>query len=306
MTFAEFKSLVLENMGDDADRAPTQTLRDRAILNAMVDLQRYIRALRQANMDVMAAADLDVEGGAMVGTLPAGAKPKAFYIYLAGDEANCKRYRLERINWEDRQQMVCEKLPEGRYVFALSPLGRTFYIHPALTDDTRLLVMWEGYKKSWNANDVMMDGWDSIAAEAVAEFTKSRIIRDYDKTDPYAGIRRSDNHYKAYLTRRRDIYLDYHEGQFTGNEDVVAPASLTIVANAITALTSLDQLRGIATAGVLSINTTYSVVLDGALTQWMLAAGTDADDADLFVRPNDHNALTNARVWKRVTANILP
>lgn len=305
MTFAEFKSLVLENMGEDADRPPSGTLRDRSILNAMIDLQRYVRPLREVHMDVLTIADLAADGAAMEGILPAGAKPKAFYIYLEGAEADCKRFRLDRISWDQRQLMVCGDLGD-RYVYTLSPLGRSYKIYPALTANTRLLVMWEGYKQSWNNSDEMMAGWDTIAAEAVAEFTKSRIIRDYDKTDPYAGIRRSDNHYKAYLTRRRDIYLDYHEGQFSGQEDVLAPAML-VTSNAVLSLSSLDELRALTTAGgAIALNTLFSLVTDGMLSQWRLEEGDAVDDSDLWVRAHDYNPATNRRVYRRVTANIQP
>lgn len=46
MTFAQFRSLVLENLDVDANRRGTEVLRDRAIQNAMADLQRLIVPLR--------------------------------------------------------------------------------------------------------------------------------------------------------------------------------------------------------------------------------------------------------------------
>lgn len=308
MIFSEYMGLVLENMGEDADRSPSQTLRNRSIFNAMIDLQRYIRPLREAHMDTLEAGDLDEDGSAMSGTLPAGAIPKAFFIYLEGDAENCKRYRLDQVDWESRQAMICECLPADRYVYAISPSNRTYYIHPALTEDTRLLVMWEGFKQSWNQDDVMMPGWDSITAEAVGEFAKSRVIRDYDKTDAYAGIRRSDNHFKSYVTRRRDIFLDYKEGQFSGmGENVIAPEMLIPVSRAVLSLSSLDELRALTTAGgAIVLDTLLSVVTDGMLSQWRLEAGTNADDSDVWVRPADFNETTNPRVFHRVTANIQP
>ena len=41
------------------------------------------------------------------------------------------------------------------------------------------------------------------------------------------------------------------------------------------------------------------VIVNGGTTLWQLNSGTDAS-SDTVVRPRDYNALTNAKVWKRV------
>lgn len=44
------------------------------------------------------------------------------------------------------------------------------------------------------------------------------------------------------------------------------------------------------------------VVADGTTTIWQLNYGTDAENIPGgVVRPDDYNALTNAKVWKRLT-----
>jgi len=57
------------------------------------------------------------------------------------------------------------------------------------------------------------------------------------------------------------------------------------------------KLDGLITAGKSSLLTT--IYVDGTLQDWLLLAGTDAENsAGGIVRPDDYNASTNAQVWK--------
>lgn len=70
---------------------------------------------------------------------------------------------------------------------------------------------------------------------------------------------------------------------------------------AITGLTGggSTKLDGLITAGKSSLLTTLYV--SGELQDWLLLAGTDAENAAAgIVRPDDYHASTNAQVWKRV------
>jgi hypothetical protein len=59
------------------------------------------------------------------------------------------------------------------------------------------------------------------------------------------------------------------------------------------------NLDGISTAS-LTIPFLVILVIAGTAEIWQLAAGTDAEADPFVIRPDDYNALTNARVWKRV------
>lgn len=81
MNYGEFIDIVDEHLGVDANRRGTENLRARAARNAVIDLQRFIRAYRQGHTTVYTEADLVVKTCAHLGSLPSQAKPKAFYIY---------------------------------------------------------------------------------------------------------------------------------------------------------------------------------------------------------------------------------
>lgn len=81
MNYGEFMTAVLEELGTDATRRGIESLRARAARDALIDLQRFIRAYRQGHATVYTANDLQTKTHAMIGPLPAHAKPKAFYIY---------------------------------------------------------------------------------------------------------------------------------------------------------------------------------------------------------------------------------
>lgn len=81
MNYADFMAAVVEELGPDGTRRGIEALRARAARDALIDLQRFIRAYRQGHATVYTADDLVTKTHAMVGALPAQAKPKALYIY---------------------------------------------------------------------------------------------------------------------------------------------------------------------------------------------------------------------------------
>lgn len=60
MTYAEYRSLVLQNLDVDANRYGTEVLRDRAIQNSMADLQRLIPQLRPVGIYKTSFQNADV------------------------------------------------------------------------------------------------------------------------------------------------------------------------------------------------------------------------------------------------------
>lgn len=81
MTYVDFVAAVTEELGPDGTRRGIEALRARATRDALIDLQRYIRAFRKGHATIYTANDLVAKSCAMAGPLPAQAKPKAFYIY---------------------------------------------------------------------------------------------------------------------------------------------------------------------------------------------------------------------------------
>ena len=204
MKFYDFKVIVLDNLGPDAARTGQglEQLRDRAIVNAMVDLQRFVKALRLHNIEGYTAAQLTLDGRCHTGSLAVGMRPTEWWIVSVADTDT--RYRLDPYAYADRFDLINGLVPDERYYHALSDDGIGFIIHPALKlGVTELEVVYEGIKTVWNNADVMADAWTAAEAEAVAEYTKARIIRSYDKD----SARRAAEHDAQYIRLRRALFL---------------------------------------------------------------------------------------------------
>lgn len=314
MTFADFSAAVLENLGPDAQRSGTGTsgleaFRLRAIVNAMIDMQRYIIPLRIDHSDTLTSADVTLEGRASTASLPAGCRPTEFWIrenpsvlvtggtgepnspdglifyasaytdgvatkysapnstglielifrlddngywyyeikpyggfiafqYYRGldvdgtpvgvtfvpfgsppgslpvptvtlnsEGPSCNRYKLEPYLWKDRHALICGGVCDGLYRYTISPNAKTYYIHPGLTAATSLNLIWTGIKTSWQDADELTDAWDNAVAEAVGEYVKWRIVRNYDKD----SVARAERHHQDYMAKRLAVLRDAQE-----------------------------------------------------------------------------------------------
>lgn len=87
-----------------------------------------------------------------------------------------------------------------------------------------------------------------------------------------------------------------------GGSDPITPESIGATPDqAFTGLTggSATALDGIATV-LLPVDTTLRhTCVAGDLGVWQLGAGTDAENGTTVIRPDDYNASTNAKVWRR-------
>lgn len=210
MTFEEFTAAVTEGLGPDGQRTGAGTsgldiFRRRAIKNAMTDLQRFIPSLRTHTDENIAYGTLTANGRCSQGTLAAGAKPQEFWIVEVADTT--KRYLLESYPWANRYNLINGDVPDGLYVYTIAPDGRTYLIHPGLTTATKLNLVRQGIKTDWADADVLSDSWDNAVSECVAEYVKSRIVRQYDKD----SAARSDRHYNDYMRLRRAVFIDLKE-----------------------------------------------------------------------------------------------
>lgn len=222
MTWSDFKALVIEGLGPDGTRRGVETLRVRAMRDGVLDLQRYIRAFRTGHTTDYEVADLEEIGFAHLGTLPANAKPKAFYIISTGetveegttDDPNIVRNRLDYVAWENRHGMVADQYGERNYQYSVSPFSTAFLVHPLINDETYLKVVWDGLKSDFEDADTLPTTWPDQMAEAVAAYVKRRILLEIDKRPDLAR-----EHYAMYLEKRLALYREQQESKAASGKD---------------------------------------------------------------------------------------
>lgn len=314
MTYDEFKDAVLEELGPDGTRRGIEALRTRAIKNAVIDLQRYIRAYRDGHTTTYQEVDLQEIGYSHIGALPAQAKPKALYIVSTGetveegttDNPNIVRNRLDFVAWENRQGMIDGRWDARSYQYAISPFSLQFLVHPLVNDETYLLVVWDGLKMDFEDDDVVP--WPEQAAEAVGCFVKSKILRTIDRRIDLAQAE-----WANYVAKRLALWREQNESQSADGKDeeyavgtVPNPAPFAnFGAQGIPFLATVTQLEGADTTALAAVPTTgiaapytVQVLIGGALETWVLTASTVANDpSNGALRPNDYAATTNEKVW---------
>ncbi len=232
MTYAQFVAIVEENLPIESERRGLEDFRARMIKNALVDLQRYIVSYRVGHSTTYQEADLQLEEHGMLGNLPAGAVPTAFWIIDTADgrdgepHPQCRRNRLDFWAWVARKHLFCSSCDRGLYAYALDPFGKMFAIHPALNDETELLLIWNGIKSAFVDADVVP--FPEEAAEAVAAYVKWRILLEVDKNPALAQVE-----YGVWSMKRLALYRDQQEKQdaekpdaeFTAADAPAAPAN---------------------------------------------------------------------------------
>ncbi len=231
MIYSAFVALVVEELGVDGNRRGIETQRARWIRDAVIDLQRFIRAYRAGHTTTYQVADLTEKGYAHLGSLPDQAKPKAFYIVSTGDTVeegttdnpDRERNRLDYVAWENRlDRMIrngsatvnCNGLTVGasEYLYSISPFSRQFLVHPLVNDETYLLLVWDGLKMAFEDADVVP--WPQWAAEAVASYVKWKILKYVDKRPDLAR-----EEYGAYVARRLSLWREQNEAQVADGRD---------------------------------------------------------------------------------------
>jgi hypothetical protein len=318
MTWSDFKALVIEELGPDGTRRGIETLRVRAMRDGVLDLQRYIRAFRQGHVTTYQVADLETIGYSHLGTLPANAKPKAFYIISTGeiveagvtDDPNIVRNRLDYVAWENRHAMVADRYGARNYQYAVSPFSTTFLVHPLVNDETYLKVVWDGLKMDFADVDTVPTTWPDQMAEAVAAYVKRKILLEIDKRPDLAR-----EHYALYVEKRLALFREQQESQIADGKDeeyevstIPNPAPFAnFGAQGVPFLSTVSGLSGVTNAYLSAVPTTgitpnYAVqFLNGTtllIEEWVLKTSTAADDpTNGVLRPNDYAASTNEKVW---------
>lgn len=334
MTWADFVTAVESHMAVESSRRGMSAFRTRYMKNAVLDLQRYIRGYREGNTTVYTSAQVTDHGQAQLVDFPTGALPKAVYIYSVDadlDNPLCYRYRLQFYPWLNRQDLICGRLnftswlngccstvgcppvtwtdaqqaawTSKAYVYTIGPMGRNFLIYPKLTDSTRLLLVWDGYKYVWNNSDTI--NFPEQASEAVAAYVMARITKNVDKNIPLAREFEAD-----YNRLRLSLWRDFQETQDMESPDqeydssvIPAPTNFSeFGAQSLPFLTTITAIPGATSNCLAAIPTTSMdtpmsvlVLIGGAIQLWMLDVGTTATGPGAQ-RPNDYSASA-PKVW---------
>lgn len=299
MTWGEYVILVKEQLGVDAERRGIEKLRSRVIRNSVVDLQRFIAGYKEGHVKIFAPEDLILQEHAMLGEMPSGAVPQAFYIYSTkADAAGVRRplirqNRLDFVDWFHRQAMIGGRSPRS-YCYSISPTGRSFYIHPILNDETVLKLVWTGLRQDFS--DFEDVPFPEEAAEASAAFTKWRILLEVDKRVDLAREQQA-----IYSQRRLSLYRDFQEKLDAEKKDDVDGR---LLADKIrTDLHSWADLAAVPTAAFTPpIIVGFVNQPGGSLIFVELRDGTDASDPDNGIqRPDDYSPGTNEKVWHQTS-----
>lgn len=316
MTYGDFVDLVIEELGVDGTRRGLEIQRARWVRDAVVDLQRFIRAYREGHTTNYEVADLTEKGYAHLGTLPDQAKPKAFYTISTGDtmvegemdDPNIVRNRMDFWAWEDRQRMIDARYDRRMYVYTISPFSKQFMVHPLVNDETYLLLVWDGLKMDFSDGDTVP--WPIQAAEAVAAYVLWKIRKLVDKRLDLAR-----EEYATYIAKRLALWREQNEAQFADGKDEeyedldpTTPAVLSSFgAQAAVFLASITGLEGLTTAYLSAIPTTsltanlvVQIMIGGILQTWQLQAGTSATGPGIQ-RPNDFDSVSNPRIWVQLS-----
>lgn len=225
MTYGDFVTTVLEHLSVDAERRGLEDFRAQMIRNAVINLQRFIPSYQQNHTTTYHEADLQAEEYGAIGNLPEGAIPSAFYIVSTEVDSEdvahpyCNRDRMDYWPWEQRQHLLCTQCERRLYAYSLSPDRKMFVIHPALNDETYLLLVWNGLKRDFeNADEVP---WPEEAAEPVAAYVKWRILLEIDKNPALAREQLA-----IWQNGRLALYRDQNDKGDAEKPDQEYPASL--------------------------------------------------------------------------------
>lgn len=302
MTWAEYVTYVLEHLTVDATRRGLEDFRNRMIRNSVVDLQRYIRAYRQGHTTTYQVADLEEREYGMIGNLPSGAIPEAFYtLSNVPDEddvthPNCQRNRMDFWPWVHRKTLLCTPCDARLYAYSISPYSKQFVIHPVLNAETELLLVWEGLKMDFDNGDTVP--WPEEAAEASAAYVKWRILLEVDKNPALAK-----EQFSIWSMKRLALYRDEQEKQDAEKPDeeydvsvgpIPGPSSDSGVDSYVTSEALLAEV--ITVGRDVPIVKVWVNASTGLSEIWRLLAGSDAAVAGAIVRPDDYDAA-DPKTW---------
>lgn len=309
--WSTFLGAVNACLGPEGTRRGLEGFRAQHITNAIIDLCRFVPSFRLGNSTVFTAANLTQQSQAMVGVLPPGCKPKAFYIFssASGDDPNCKRYKLDHYPWSKRNDILCGRLsfdtwwgnccwgPSGTcppspspppvdptnpnpwswcssrgYVYSISPHLDSFIIFPSLNQYDSLLLVWDGYKTVFNPNDLVP--YPIEASEAVSAYVFAKVHKLIDREPQLAAADNID-----YLNARRALIREYRDNLVTDGQDdeylstLVPPPAQPFITAGAEAIVLLQFITAIAGTTANCLQAIPTIGLTGPLTVAVIING---------------------------------
>lgn len=226
MIWSDFVIAVNQQLSVDADRRGLEDFRAQQIKNAVIDLQRNIETYRRGQVSIFHEVDMVAVGFAQITDVPKFARPTAFYIFSTAptDSGLIQRNRLDFVSWVNRYSMVTGSLGDRAYRYSISPSADQVMVYPSIKDagELALLMTWDGFKTDYADSDLITMPYE--AAEAVALFVKTRIVREVDK-----NLQLAQSYERDYLNRRLGLYRDAQERHDAEKPDDEFPDGVPVV-----------------------------------------------------------------------------
>ena len=221
MTWQEFKSEVRVLITVDSDRLNVQDYIDRQIRNAVVDIQSSIPFYRVGNTvtyslngTIKDTEPLAIAESATEGLLEGDVRILDGYFVDgqfdydwqddlsegADSNSECSRRPLRQWPWSNRFDLVCGAT-KGYFLISISPQGGKFFIYPQVTASDKVVLYYDGLKKTFANTDEVT--FDESVVEAVANFTKAKVSREIDR-----DLDLHQSYWASYLSDRSRLWLD--------------------------------------------------------------------------------------------------
>lgn len=244
MTWEEFNDVVRTYLLVDSERKGrgVQDYIDRMIVASVIDLQRYIPALRAnqykfyspsnlvepnpSDLNAVNSEDLDVHEGTFA---TAKTRVKQIVIRRVATEDNgqdiSKYFYPRTIAWEARFTLIDGGIVErttgvpGRITFGADK----FWTAPKLTNDEAMYVYYEGENhyipmfKATTDDKLVPVVFDDMAAKASADYVKAHLAREVDN-----DLTQYQSYFQMYTKDRAQVFLNEKEYQSSSVEQVIS------------------------------------------------------------------------------------
>lgn len=179
------------------------------VAEVLADLQHYIPSTQLGHSTTFVAADVNVEGAASHGCLPAGAKLQQVWLVDSTDADDERQIETTEIPWLDRRRFLIEHSAmelslngiEEAPLVSIEPGGREFYVWPLLDDTHSLRMEWDGIRTDFTEDDPTP--FDERVAEAVAKYVSATLV----STLPMQTSAGSPD-LTAYRSLRRKLFIE--------------------------------------------------------------------------------------------------
>ncbi len=200
---------------------------DKFFVEALIDLQWMVKCLQFSNTDVVSFCNTYFDCGKTILDLPRGIIQRVYTV--AGTETDyCDPVIYQQDTFENVEGYSADvastapdvdadkpALPLGiRYANASSDSagGRAragkwcihrgrLYMSPWIQSNEKVVIVWDGIKRSWDNSDLILNGSDADFQKAVKLYVQASYARDYDK---------DGNAFGMYLSQYEDARAELH------------------------------------------------------------------------------------------------